>query len=113
TILEAEGVLIDAVGAITAAVALELVLRPTGQGWALAGPAVAGRLTFGVVFGLIGGAVVGVLLRYRRVVPEGLENTLTLALAVVIFHCANAIVHETGIAAVTVAGLVVGNIRTH
>ena len=113
TVLEAEGVLIDAVGAITAAVALEIVVAPSGAGVALAVPTIAGRLLFGTVAGLLGGAFVAVLLRVRRLIPEGLENVVTLGLAVFIFEASNAVMHESGIAAVTVAGLVVGNVRSH
>lgn len=113
TVLEAEGVLIDAIGAITAAVALELVLRPTGESMALAAPNVAGRLAFGVVLGLVTGGLLALLLRFRNLVPEGLENPFTLGWAMLVFQVANAVVHESGIAAVTVAGLVVGNTRHH
>ncbi len=113
TVLEAEGVLIDAVGAITAAVALELVLRPSGEGWALATPTILGRLFFGGVAGLAFGLVLAALLRYRNVVPEGLENVFALAWAALAFELPNAIVHESGIASVIVAGMVVGNSRTH
>jgi len=113
TVLEAEGVLIDAIGAITAAVALELVLSPSGQEMALAVPTIIGRLGFGVVMGMVGGGVIAGLLRFRGVVPEGLETVLTLALAILVFQTANAMVHESGIAAVTVAGLLVGNSQTH
>ncbi|MEZ4328887.1 MAG: cation:proton antiporter [Polyangiales bacterium] len=113
TVLEAEGVLIDAVGAITAAVALEVVLSPSDQGVLLAGPVIVGRLFFGVAVGMLGGALIALLLRFRGLVPEGLETVMTLSLAVLVFEASNAVVHESGIAAVTVAGLVVGNSRTH
>lgn len=113
TVLEAEGVLIDAVGAITAAVALELVLHPTGAGWALAAPTIAGILGFGILAGLVAGGILGGLLRPRGLIPEGLVNTFTLGWAVLVFQLSNAIVHESGIAAVTIAGLVVGNVRSH
>lgn len=113
TILEAEGVLIDAIGAITAAVALELVLQPSNDAAFLAGPSVFGRLAFGATCGLIGGGILSLILRYRNVIPEGLENPFTLAWAVLVYQVANVTIHETGIAAVTVAGLVVGNTRTH
>ncbi len=113
TVLEAEGVLIDAVGAITAAVALDLVLSPSDQEMMLAVPTIVGRLVFGVVVGMVGGGVIAGLLRFRGVVPEGLETVLTLALAVLVFEASNATVHESGIAAVTVAGMVVGNSQTH
>jgi len=113
TVLEAEGVLIDAVGAITAAVALELVLSPSNQEMALALPTIVGRLAFGVLMGMAGGGVIAGVLRFRGVVPEGLETVLTLGLAVLVFEASNAIVHESGIAAVTIAGLVVGNSTSH
>ncbi len=113
TVLEAEGVLGDAIGAITAAVALELVLRPSGEGWALATPMIAGRLLFGGVCGLVIGLLLAALLRYRNVIPEGLENVFALAFAVVAFQLPNAIVHESGLPAVIVAGMVVGNSGTH
>jgi len=109
TVLEAEGVLIDAVGAITAAVALEIVLSPTAGGIALALPTIGWRLLFGTGLGLVGGLVLAALLRFRGVVPEGLTNTFTLAWALLVFQFANAVLHESGIAAVTIAGLVVGN----
>jgi len=113
TVLEAEGVLIDAVGAITAAVALEVVLSPSDQGMALAVPAILGRLLFGIAVGVGGGGLLALLLRFRGVIPEGLETVMTLSCAVLVFEGSNAVVHESGIAAVTVAGLVVGNSHTH
>ncbi|MGE0788376.1 MAG: cation:proton antiporter [Sandaracinaceae bacterium] len=113
TVLEAEGVLIDAVGAITAAVALEIVLSPSGESWALALPTIAWRLGVGTVLGVVGGLVLAGLLRFRGVIPEGLTNTFALAGAMLIFQIANAMLHESGIAAVTIAGLVVGNLETH
>ncbi len=113
TVLEAEGVLIDAVGAITAAVALELVVSPSGTDLVLALPAIFGRLVFGTVLGLVGGLAFGLVLRYRNVIPEGYETVFTLACAVAVFQCSNSFVHESGIAAVTVAGLVVGNLHIH
>ena len=112
TVLEAEGVLIDAVGAITAAVALELVLSPGGDEWALALPTIAWRLVFGTIVGVVGGLILALLLRVRGVIPEGLTNTFALGFAVLVFQFANAVLHESGIAAVTIAGLVVGNMHT-
>ena len=53
TVLEAEGVLIDAIGAIIAVVAVEVAIHPTGLGVARGALEVVGRLGFGVVFGVI------------------------------------------------------------
>jgi len=112
TILEAEGVFIDAVGAILAVVALEAVLSPTGSTLAVGFVAVPTRLAFGVLSGAIGGIVIAVLLRWRGVVPEGLENVVTLSLALALYQLSITIMPETGITSVLVAGMVVGNTRT-
>lgn len=110
TILEAEGVFIDAIGAILAIVVLEVVVQgPTSESLAqgLMGPPL--RLGFGVLAGLVGGGVLTLLLRPGFLVTEGMQNTFTLAWAVALFFISNALVEETGIAAVIAAGLVVGN----
>lgn len=113
TVLEAEGILIDAIGAILAVVTVELVLARDQPAIALGVIGLPVRLIAGVVFGMIGGALIALLLRWRRVVPEGLENVVTLGLALATFQISNAIMSETGIAAVIIAGLVVGSMRTH
>jgi NhaP-type Na+/H+ or K+/H+ antiporter len=113
TVLAAEGVFIDAVGAILAVVALEIALTPTGSSLAVGFVSVPSRLVFGILFGLIGGSIIALLLRFRGVVPEGLENVFTLSLALALYQASVTIMPETGITAVIFAGLVVGNARTH
>lgn len=109
TVLEAEGILVDAIGAIVAVVALEVVLSPAplsvaGGAWHL-----LSRLAFGAFSGAAGGLAIAALLRSERAVPEGLESVFTLSLAVALFQASNAVVSETGILAVIAAGIVVGN----
>lgn len=111
-ILEAEGVLIDAVGAVIAVVALEVALEPSAENVKRAALGIAARLGFGALAGLVGGVVLGGLLRYRNIIANGLENVFTLALVWGLFKGCETILHESGIAAVTVAGLVVGNLNT-
>lgn len=111
TVLEAEGVFIDAVGAILAVVALEITLSPTSTSLAFGFISVPSRLVFGALAGVIGGFVIVLLLRFRGVVPEGLENVFTLALALALYQTSGTIMEETGITAVIFAGLVVGNSR--
>ncbi len=112
TVLEAEGVLVDAIGAIVAVVTLEVVLHPVAENVALGVWDLASRLGFGFVFGLVAGLLLALLLRFERVVPEGLENVLTLSLALAIFQTSNAIRPESGIVTVTVAGIALGNTKT-
>ena len=107
TVLEAEGVLIDPIGAIVAAVTLPLVTGGT--------PGIEGllaKLGFGATAGLVLGLGLAAVLRARRIVPEGLENIVTLGGALVIFEFCNELVSESGILAVTLAGVVVGNANT-
>ncbi len=110
TILEAEGVLIDPIGAIIAVVALEFLYATNANATLLARPAAV--LAGGAAFGLIGGIVIALLLRPRRLVPEGLENVLVLSLVVALFELSEGLLAESGLAAVVAAGLTVGNLRT-
>ena len=111
TILEAEGVLIDAVGAVTAVVALEIALEPSGDSLKRGLVGIAARLGGGALLGVLGGLVLAGLLRMRAL-TEGLGNVLTLALVWALYQGSEALLHESGVAAVTVAGLLLGNMRT-
>ena len=111
-VLEAEGVLLDAVGAVVAMIALEVALSPKADPMATA-VMFATRLGFGTLVGLLGGALLVTLLKRRNVVPEGFENVFTLCLVLAIFQGANVLLPESGIVAVTVAGVLVGNFQTH
>jgi NhaP-type Na+/H+ or K+/H+ antiporter len=110
TVLEAEGILVDAIGAIVAVVALEVVISPAGN-LAVGTWHAVSRLGFGAVLGTVGGLGLAALLRREKVVPEGLESVFTLAWAVALFQGSNALLPETGIVSVIMAGLVVGNTR--
>lgn len=112
TVLEAEGVLIDPIGALIAAVTLSFVLSP-GEG-ALQASAfdLLMRIGFGSAAGLMTGFALAGLLRTHRLVPEGYGNIVVLATALLLFSGTNALVSETGILAVTIAGIVVGNLDT-
>ena len=112
TVLEAEGVLIDAIGAILAVVTLEVVLAPSGQSLLLGGWHLLSRFGFGLAAGLAAGALIAFLLRFERAVPAGLENVFTLSLVLAVFQVCNSLVPESGIMTVTVAGLLVGNVKT-
>jgi len=110
TILEAEGVLIDPVGAIIAILVLEVVLNSADPGGGSELASFAMRVGVGAVVGVVGGLVRAVLLRFRKLVPEEMQNVFALAMVFVIFQTSDAIQHESGILAVTVAGLIFGNL---
>lgn len=112
TILEAEGVLIDPIGAILAVLALEIVLETTAQGAASGLLGFAYRFGIGSVLGAAGGFLIGFLLRFHDVVPTGYENIFTLSAVLALFATSNAVLPESGIMTVAIAGLVVGNMET-
>lgn len=112
TILEAEGVLIDPIGAIVAAVALQIALG-AHESMASGGfGALASRLALGLVVGGVGGAALALLLRSQRLVPIGIANLVALGGALSLFAICEATLSQTGVLAVTLAGVVVGNVRT-
>ncbi len=113
TILEAEGVFIDAVGAMTASMALEVVLAPTTSGVREAVVTAAERLGVGVAIGVSGGFAIGALLRVPRLIPRGMTNIFALAAAVALYELSHAVIRDSGIPAAMIAGLVVGNMRVH
>ncbi len=112
TILEAEGVFIDAIGAILAVVAFELTFGDTGASARDAVLHVLSRLAVGACVGALGGGLALVLHRSRRVIPHGMEKVFTLTIAWVTFQASNMLAPESGITAAVVAGLVVGNVWT-
>jgi len=113
TVLEAEGILLDAIGAIVAVVALEIALSPSGLSLIKGVFHIISRLAVGTILGIIGGGLLTLLFRIRRLVPEGLENVFILSWVFALFQIANTVSPESGIAAVTVAGMTLGNSNTY
>jgi NhaP-type Na+/H+ or K+/H+ antiporter len=112
TVLEAEGVLIDPIGAIVAVITLQVVLTPSLDSFASGFLGLLYRLGFGTGAGLAFGFAIAGVLRTRRAVPEGLENLFVIGTALVAFELCETILSESGILAVAVAGVVVGNMET-
>ncbi len=113
TVLEAEGILLDAIGAVVAVVALEVVVSPSGMTFLASPFIIIGRIIIGGFIGVIGGFFMAWLLGIRNLVPDGLENVFTLSLVFALFQLSNVMSHESGIVAVTIAGFVVGNRKTY
>ncbi len=109
TILQAEGVLIDPIGALIAIIVLEVIISGTPTGAALGFANLGIHLLFGVIAGTLSGMILVWVLRRRTVVPDEYANILTLSSALVLFQVSNAVFHESGIMAVTVAGVFIGN----
>jgi NhaP-type Na+/H+ or K+/H+ antiporter len=112
TVLEAEGVLIDPIGAIVAAVTLEAVLAPDASSLAASAAGLLPRLAVGALAGAAGGAVMALVLRERRLLPESLESLFVLAAVLVTYALCNALLSESGILAVVAAGVTLANLPT-
>jgi len=109
TILEAEGVLIDPVGVVLAVLTLQFVSAPTAT-TALQGVVTGlSSFGFGLVAGLAAGFLLSQMLRWRWLIPAGFEGIFTLGAAVALLPACDLVVGQSGILAVVVAGMVVGN----
>lgn len=107
-ILRWEGILVDPLGAIAALVIFQLVaLGPEGAGDYL----LVGKL-FAVGAGIGVAAAFGLTIALRRhVIPDYLRNVITLASVLLAFSVSNLLVHESGLLAVTVMGVMLANME--
>ncbi|NJN15816.1 MAG: hypothetical protein HC822_05775 [Oscillochloris sp.] len=110
TILIAEGVLVDAIGAVLAVVVLEALLTSVSPlenfwGWLL-------RVGGGTLLGIGGGWLLGRYLRWvGRTLSADLTRLAALGGLLAIYTIAEYVAAEAGIAAAAAAGIVVGNTR--
>ncbi|MBM7115310.1 cation:proton antiporter [Archangium primigenium] len=109
TVLEGEGIFVDAVGAITAVVALEVALRPPEEALSTFFHALALRWAVGLGVGGLAGGLIARGLKSQRAIPEELRNVFSLAMVLGLGQVSGALAPESGVVAVIAAGLVVGN----
>lgn len=102
-ILEAEGTLIDPIGAVLTVLVFQAAYESTeGIGSIIGG--IAATMLVGAAVGLaIGGLLLVLLAHY--VIPDQLHNVTTLAAVIGAFATANAIRAESGLVAVTIMGI--------
>ncbi len=108
TILKWEGILIDPVGAIIAVLVLGFV---TVEEATLFGTIVGfvGRLLIGLAIGLVAGLVMTRLMKMK--LSESVSTLLIFAVVFLIYGISEMIVKESGIMSVTIAGIVMGNLK--
>jgi NhaP-type Na+/H+ or K+/H+ antiporter len=113
TVLEAEGVLIDPIGAILAVVILGIALSGDPASFLFVeGGAGLARLGAGTALGIAAGFVLARMLRISWMLPDGLENVFVLSAVLLLYAGAETVLSHSGVLAVTVAGVVVGNTRS-
>lgn len=108
SIVKWEGIVNDPIGAILAVLVFEVIL--TGGGTGVVVGAALRAFLFGSLIGLLG-AVVVVLFLKRYIIPDFLQNPVSLMLVVLCYVAANALQHEAGLLAVTVMGIALANQR--
>lgn len=109
TVLEVEGIFVDAVGAIVAVAALEVALRPASDAPATFLKELALRWGVGGGLGFIAGQLISRGLESEQWIPEELKNIFSLAMVLGLFQVSGALAPESGVVAVIAAGLVVAN----
>ncbi len=112
-VLRWEGIVIDPIGALLAVLVYEFILARASGGGALVHTAgIFGTVIFtGLIVGAAFGEALARLLR-SHAVPDYLRSVTALALVFAAFAGANALQSESGLMAVTVMGMWVGN-RKH
>lgn len=110
-ILRWEGILIDPLGALLAVLVYEFIVARQGYGFfenTLF--SFAGKVSVGMLLGWLGAELLARILK-RAWLPEHLHNLATLAAVITSFAVSNLLAHESGLLAVTVMGVWLGNRR--
>lgn len=108
SLLEAEGVLIDPVGAILAVLVLNIILNENPDLFALFRELIM-RLGVGAILGVIGGWLLAEFLRRAQFLSEDLKNLVVLAGLWGLFGLAEEIRSESGLMATVLTGIVLGS----
>ncbi len=109
-VLKWEGIVIDPIGAMLAVLVFEGVTAGvTGAGGAVSILVVAVKtIAVGTIVGFLAGRLLAFVLS-RFLVPEQLENPLSLMIVTAAFAISNEMQHESGLFAATVMGLTLAN----
>ncbi len=109
SILKWEGILIDPIGALIAVLVFEFIRVEGGQDFTETALIEFGKiLLFGFTFGYAFANVLAYLIK-KNVIPHYLLNVFILATVLGVFVLADIFAHESGLLAVVIMGMVMGN----
>ena len=111
TILKWEGIIIDPIGALVAVLVFEFILVGEGHNYTQDALIEFGKI---VVIGFSIGFTSAYALFYAiklKLIPHYLMNVLTLALVLGVFVLSDLFAHESGLLAVVVMGMTLGNMK--
>ena len=108
-ILKWESILVDLVGVILPVLMFDILfLSQQGETWVQAGISLLMIVGTGCLFGLVG-AFTLILLIENHLIPEYLQEVVTLIMVISCFTIANILVLESGFIAVSLMGIILAN----
>jgi NhaP-type Na+/H+ or K+/H+ antiporter len=109
SILKWEGILIDPIGALVAVLVFEFIRVEGGQDFTQTALLEFGKILIsGSIFGFAFANALAFLIK-RNIIPHYLLNVFTLASVLGVFVLADIFAHESGLLAVVIMGMVMGN----
>ena len=109
SILKWEGILIDPIGALISVLMFEFIRVEGGQDFTQTALIEFGKiLLFGFTFGFTFAHLLAFLIK-KQIIPHYLLNVFTLATVLGVFVMADMFAHESGLLAVVIMGMVMGN----
>ncbi|WP_372919647.1 cation:proton antiporter [Salegentibacter sp.] len=109
SILKWEGILIDPIGALISVLMFEFIRVEGGQDFTITALSEFGKiLLFGFTFGFTFANILAFLIK-KNVIPHYLLNVFILATVLGVFVLADIFAHESGLLAVVIMGMVMGN----
>ena len=109
SIIKWEGIVNDPIGAMMAVLVFDIIISGGFQNISShALVIITQSLAYGTFFGALGAGFMYFTLK-RHLIPDFLQNPVTLMVVVVIFVLSNALQHESGLMSVTVMGIILAN----
>lgn len=109
SILKWEGIVIDPIGAMIAVLVYEVILTSGfSEATNLAFMSIFKTILFGSVLGLAGAGVLYALLK-KHLLPDFLQNPVSLMIVILIFTVSDIFQHESGLWATTIMGVALAN----
>ncbi len=110
-VLKWEGILIDPIGALFAVLVYEFIMVGQGREYTLKAIVEFSKvLLFGLTFGFTFAHALAFLIK-NKLIPHYLVNVGSLSMVLFVFVSAELFAHESGLLAVVVMGMVMGNMK--
>ncbi|WP_350289562.1 sodium:proton antiporter [uncultured Croceitalea sp.] len=111
TVLKWEGILIDPIGALVAVLVFEFISVGEGSGYTQTALIEFGKiLLFGTTFGFTFAHALAFAIK-KNLIPHYLMNVVSLSVVLLVFVESDVFAHESGLLAVVVMGMVLGNMN--